>query len=233
MDRLNRQAAEEVLLSRGWLSRQTEGFQAELSRWSVVQSMEAGSTVYRLNDPPGGIYGLVSGALAVSFETVLDGPRLLQHGALGSWIGVVPFLTGGPRLAELSAATDCVVLHVPLAAMEAMAARDPAAVRAFAQIAVENIASLLALLGILLLPTAERRIAASLIRAAESGSDPIPMTQADLAGITNASLRQVSAALRNLARQGLIEPGYRAIRVLDADGLGKRAMDDTPPRQTG
>lgn len=219
MDRFNRAKAEAVLLEQGWLSQQPEAFQVELFRWSVVQSLVAGTVVYRLNDPPGGIYGLVSGALAVGFAIDSGEVSLLQHSVKGGWIGVVPFLSGGPRLAEVRAATDCIVMHLPLAAMEAMAARDPAAVRSFAQIALGNLESALELLRILMRPRSEQRIAGALLRAARSGVDPVPLTQRELATITNTSPRQVSAALRTFAGQGLIEPGYRAIRIVDPAGL--------------
>lgn len=226
MNRLNRRHAEAVLVNHGWLSGQTEPFRAELFRWSVVQSMAMGTIVYHPHDPPGGIYGLVSGALAISAETEGASPIVLRHGAPGVWLGASPFLTGGPRLVELRAASDCVVMHLPLAAMEVMAAQDPGAVRAFAQIVVANYVSLMELLQILLLPGSERRIAATLLRAARAGADPVPMTQAELAQSTNTSLRQVSATLRGFAEQGLVEPGYRAIRVLDLARLGRCAAGE-------
>ena len=81
MDRLNRRHAEAVLVNHGWLAGQTEAFRAELFRWSVVQGMAAGTTVYRPHDPPGGIYGLVSGALAVNAESEEGTPVVLRHGA--------------------------------------------------------------------------------------------------------------------------------------------------------
>lgn len=224
MDLVTRQRAEETLSSRGWLAAETPEFRKELFRFAVMQVLPAGTVAYRVGDPPGGIYGLVAGALAVGFADAAEMPRLLQFAAVGSWIGVVPFLSDGVRLAELRAATDCRVMHVPLAAMEAMAARDPAAIRAFARILLANLEAALDLLRILMLPTAERRIAAALLRAGQSGGSPIPITQAELAAITNTSHRQVSETLRVLARQGLVEAGYRAIRLLDAEGLRKRAL---------
>lgn len=228
MDRITRELAHDVLSRQGWLSCQPEAFRQELFRWAVAQHVPAGTVIYRLNDPPGGLYGVVSGAVAISRRAGGGDARLPLHGTVGGWIGVAPFLTGGPREAGLRAAADCVLMQLPLAAMEAMAARDPAAIRAFAQIALAELDAALDLAAVLTLPTAERRIAGALLRAARSGVEPVPLTQADLAALANVSLRQVSGSLRVLARAGLIEPGYRVIRICDPEGLRLRA-EERPP----
>lgn len=72
---------------------------------------------------------------------------------------------------------------------------------------------------ILMMPRADQRVAAALLRAARSGSDPVPLGQSDLSAIANVSPRQVSTAIKAFARSGLIAPGYRRIRILDAEGL--------------
>lgn len=219
MDGDLRKQAETTLFTQGWLARQSEAFRAEVSRRMVVQIHPPENIVYRLLDPSGGIYGLVSGALAVSFAAADGSTSVLQLGRRGAWVGIVPFLTGEPRKGELRCLTECVLAHLSRASMEAMVLKEPDTSRVFAQIALENLEAALELLRILLLPRAEQRIAAALLRATRSGVDPVPLGQADISTITNVSPRRVSAAIKEFARRGLVEPGYRWIRICDAEGL--------------
>lgn len=198
-------------------------------RNAAVQTYPAGSVVYRADDPPGGIYGVAAGALAVGFSAEEMSPHLLQLGAPGGWTGIVPFLTGGRRLADLRAASDCTLMHLPLSEMEAMALADPTAIRSFAQITVANLEVLIEVLRIVLLPGSERRIASALLFAMRSGVEPLPLSQDDVAVMANTSLRQVSAAVRRFAAAGWIEPGYRSIRVVAVDRLREIATGSSMP----
>ena len=64
--------ARDVLSSIGWLSRQPATFQDEVFRRSVPVQYATGDIVYRLGDKPGGIYGIVSGALIATSSHSAD-----------------------------------------------------------------------------------------------------------------------------------------------------------------
>ncbi|WP_313534278.1 Crp/Fnr family transcriptional regulator [Haematobacter sp.] len=226
MEKLARQQIVEVLSSRGWLSSQSESFRNDVFNLGVSQYFSAGSVIYRVGDAPGGVYGVVSGGLLASLSVPDEVPRPMQFGTPGGWVGIMPFFDGGERRATLQAATSCLLFHLPLNAMEAMVAKNPEAIRAFGQIATANLQSMVELLHILMLPNAERRIAATLFRAARSKMVELPLTQANLAAMANTSTRQVSASLREFAEAGLVRTSYRAIRILDLDRLGVLAATE-------
>ena len=110
--------AEQSLSRHGWLARQPKDFQRQVFAETQLQQFERGAPVYHLGDPIGGIYGVASGTLAISIAPGEDGPYLAHLGPVGYWIGEGPFITGEPRRVELIAATQCVLLHLPLQTLE-------------------------------------------------------------------------------------------------------------------
>lgn len=221
-----KRAVSEPLLRSGWLSRQPAAFQDEIIARGGAQVFEPGSPVYLVGGPPGGIYGLIRGVLSVSTAPRHAAPRFIQFGIVGAWAGEGPFLTGEPRRAELIAIDECLMWHLPLDAMQQMAARDPEAIRRFAQITVGHFDVLARVIDDLLIPQAERRIASVLNRTAWLVAPTVPISQADLGAMANASRKQVNAALARFAARGWIEHSYRAIRVLDTSALLHFASGD-------
>jgi CRP-like cAMP-binding protein len=139
---------------------------------------------------------------------------------VGTWIGEGPFLTGEPRRVELAAATDCVVLNLPLHAMERMAAEDSMVIRRFAQISISNLDLALKVVSDLMIARPERRIAAVLLRSAGTKAEPVVrVSQADLGRMANASRKLVSKALHRFGQSGWVETGYNAIKIRDAQAL--------------
>jgi CRP/FNR family transcriptional regulator, cyclic AMP receptor protein len=212
--------AEQVLSQHGWLSRQPKEFQHLVFKESQLQQFKQGASIYLQGDPPGGIYGLAAGAFAISIAPGDGGPYLAHLGAVGMWIGEGPFLTGEPRRVELAAASPCVVLNLPLHAMERMAAQDSMSIRRFAQIAIANLDVALNVVSDLMIPNATRRIAAVLLRSAGTQAAPlVRVTQADLGRMANASRKLVSKALHRFGETGWVETGYNAIKIRDAQAL--------------
>lgn len=207
------------LLTTGWLSQQPEAFRNEVLARGHVQSFVPGAIVYRISDPPGGIYGLLRGTLAISLAPPHGAPRFFQFGIVGAWAGEGPFLTGQPRRAEMRALSHCDLFHLPLDAMERIAAHDPRAVRYFARITVGHFDVLARVIDDLLISQADRRIAAVLHRAGWLQSRVVPISQEDLGAMANASRKQVNAALARFEKQGWIAHSYRSIEISDAKAL--------------
>jgi CRP-like cAMP-binding protein len=207
-----------ILTASGWLARQPKSFQAQVLRRGLPSSFRKGESIYRIGDEPGGIYGLVSGSLALFTAPNGAAPRMPHLSAPGHWTGEGSYLTGEPRRIELRAVTDCAVLTLPLDQMQQMAAGNPEAARRFGEIAMLDIDLAVRVIHDLLIPDRDRRIAAVLARCAAAG-ETIPLLQEELAAMANASRKQVNAALARFASRGWAAPGYRTIRVLDARSL--------------
>ncbi len=215
-----------LVASKGWLSLQPEAFRLDVIDRSHMLHFMPGEPVYRIGDPPGGIYGLVRGSLGISLAPPENAPRFVQFGIAGRWAGEGPFLTGEQRRVEMRAVTPCDLLHLPLDAMNQMAARNPEAIRYFARITVGHFDILVRLIDDLLIAKADRRIAAVLNRAGWLQEQPIPISQTELGGMANASRKQVNAALATFAEKGWISHSYRSVEVHDREALLKFAREE-------
>lgn len=117
---MTRDDAEKILLSSGWLTAQPSHFQQEVLRRSVLLSFSAGNYMYRMGDPPGGIYALVSGNVAINSVPSDETPKLMQLGRPGAWTGEGSYITRQPRLIELRAKVPAWMMHLPLDKMDKM-----------------------------------------------------------------------------------------------------------------
>jgi CRP/FNR family cyclic AMP-dependent transcriptional regulator len=216
--------AERVLSGRGWLSGQPEDFRRLVLAECQLLEFDQGAPIYCLGDPPGGIYGIASGNLAVSIAPGEGGPYLAHLATPGDWLGEAAFLTKQPRRLGLVAATKCVLMNLPLYAMERMAAQDPIAIRRFAQIAVANLDLALRAVSDLMISQPERRIAAVLVRSTGANSEPVVrVSQSELGQLANASRKLVNKTLQQFAGLGWVESGYNAIKIHDVQALKRFA----------
>jgi CRP/FNR family transcriptional regulator, cyclic AMP receptor protein len=69
-------AAKAIIVRRGWLSKVAPAFQHAVIDRCHLQSICAGNVLYRLGDPAGGMFGVVSGAVALEVAPVEAGPHL-------------------------------------------------------------------------------------------------------------------------------------------------------------
>ncbi|MDI9848881.1 Crp/Fnr family transcriptional regulator [Rhodoblastus sp. 17X3] len=148
----------------GWLPLLPEAFRTEVLRRSALMRFAPGDTVFRLGDPAGGVYGLVTGALAVSLAPAGAMPRLTLLGVPGPWTGEGCFLTRKPRRCELQAIVKTTMFHLPLDAMDQMAALNPEVARYVALMLMMNVEYLFRVIHDLQKPEADRRIASVLQR---------------------------------------------------------------------
>lgn len=229
MPATDRRAAFGILLERGWLSTQPRPLQDAILERLRLEVFPPRTAVYLMGDPPGGIYGLIRGDLAVTIAAGSSGPHLAHLAMPGAWFGEGPFITGKPRRVGLETVTDAVLAHLPLREMERLASGDAEVMRAIAQIAMLNIDVALLTVEDLLIDAPARRVAAVLWRSA--GGQPgrvIPMSQAELGRLANASRKYTLAALHQLIALGLVRQGYNRIEVLDPDALRRFADHGSP-----
>jgi CRP-like cAMP-binding protein len=225
MHGISREKAEELLSEAGWLPLVPEHFRAEVLRRAMLRDYAAGEAIYHFGDPIGGIYGLVAGTVAINTSPRTETPRLIHIGTPGFWTGEGSFLTREPRRIEMRALVPTTMMHLPLDAMDQMVLRDPHVVRYFALILMVNVDTLIRIIHGLQHTDAARRIAAVLHRATWSVERPVPLSQAELGVMANASRKQVNVVLQRFANAGWITNTYRAITVLDADALSRFAAE--------
>lgn len=226
MERISRARAEHVMSERGWLPLLPEAFRTEVLRRSVLLHFAPGESVFRLDDPAGGVYGLVSGTVSISLAPDGATPRLILLGVPGRWTGEGCFLTRKPRRGELRAVVETTMLHLPLDTMDQMAARDPAVVHHVAIMLMMNVEFLFRVIHDLQKPEADRRIASVLQRTTWIGEAPIPLTQSEIGVMANASRKQVNAAIKRFSVAGWLTNTYRSITIINPGALRRFAEGD-------
>lgn len=219
MPDLTREAAERIMCEGGWLAHMPVSFRSTLLRNAILLRFAPDQAIFRFGDPVGGIYGLVAGAVTINTAPPDAAQRLIHLGMPGAWTGEGCFMTGQPRRAEMRALGAAVLMHVPLDAMEQMAAQDPSVVRAFGVNSVLQVDVLIRIVHDLQKRDASRRIASVLQRAAWLGDMPIPLSQADLGVMANASRQQVNAAMQRFTAAGWVKYTYRSVSVTHPEAL--------------
>lgn len=221
-----RKEAQKVLLGSGWLSRMPEDFQRAVLRRALPECYAEGRHVFRMGDAPGGIYGLVRGALAITSAPADAMPRLMHMARPGGWTGEASYLTRQPRLIEVQAKAPTVMIHLPLEQMDAMTFHDPRVSRYFAMILLQTAQVLAHVAHDLQILDPARRIAATIERTASPVSRELPITQTELGEMSCTTRRQVSIALKTFSTQGWVVAHYRKITILDAAALHAFARAD-------
>lgn len=219
--------AREIVSCRGWLGQAPPAFRKAVLDRCTYQKVASGQSIYLTGDPPGGMYGLVSGGLAVSLVTGERGPYFAHFFGAGSWFGEGPAITGRPRLVGLAAARQTELFHLPLHAVDDVIAEDPSRWRLFAGLALGKLEIALGAVDDLMIPDSRKRFIAVLLRvggcrtALPPAAVPIEvyLSQDDLATMANISRSTATSILRELSASGLIKASYRRLEIRSADGL--------------
>ena len=219
MAKVSKEEAEKIISNDGWLALMPSKFRSEVLRSSVMIQLTKGEALFHMGDPAGGIYGLVDGTVSISLAPFGHAPRLMMLGIPGYWTGEACFLTRKPRRGEVRAVLDTTMLHVPLDALDRMAAGDPTVSHHVAQILMMSVEILLQVVHDLQKREADRRIASVLQRTTRIGDSSIPLTQTELGTMANASRKQVNAALKRFTDAGWLSHTYRSIAISNVKAL--------------
>lgn len=214
-----------IFAHRGWLSLQPPEFRQRVIAMGWLVTLGRGAPVFHAGDPPGGVYGIVAGAIAVLGGTRWQLPLLAHIERAGDWFGHGPVLSGGERTLTFVAAEPTVLLQVPLEQLRPQLRSDAEFAARLAQMADASTETVLWTARDLLIPDSARRLAAVLLRVTAMGEVPpadpqgYAITQAELGEMSNISRFQVNRIVGRLKQAGLIEVGYHSIRLLDVPGL--------------
>jgi CRP/FNR family cyclic AMP-dependent transcriptional regulator len=224
------EAARKIVTGNGWLSLTPPLFQAEVLDRCWLQTFKAGQNIFMAGDPPGGMFGLVSGGLAISIAPGERGPYFAHLARPGTWFGESSAITQQPRRIGLAATRDSQLLHLPLAKISEIVARDPAAWRLFALVTSGHIDMAIGACDDLMIRDHVKRFVAILLRLGgcryssprETSLAEIDLRQEELATLANVARTTAGSILRRLETMGHIQQSYRRIRILAPDTL--RAM---------
>lgn len=219
--------AHEIVLSRGWLSLTPPSFQRDVLDRCFLVRVEAGEFIYVVGDPPGGMFGLVSGGVSVSIAPGERGPYFAHFAQPGTWMGEAAAITGQPRRVGLSATRDTELLHLPLQEIHEIVGKNPEAWRLFALITIGHLDMAIGASDDLMIRDHVKRCVAVLLRLggcrqaspADFPTIEIDVSQEEMAVLSNVARTTAGAVLRKLEASGCIEQSYRRIRILAPDAL--------------
>jgi CRP/FNR family transcriptional regulator, cyclic AMP receptor protein len=220
------------LLNNGWLRHVPPEFGAAFMAHCHWRNVDAGVSISHAGDHGQSIIGLSRGV--VSVFTALSAPDtpIVTVSHPGTWFGFIPMFSDLPRAVSMVARSDVRLAYIAQSEVETLLASRPEWWRHFAALGILYGNSAINVAADLMIRDSKRRCVASILRLADCrfvdrpGGRPIeaPLSQEDLAAISNLSRTSVSTIVRELENQGLISLGYRTIALLDTDRL--RALVD-------
>ena len=225
----------EILRNGSWFGGLPAGLQVLILHRSIILEYSKGDVIISEGSPAQGMFAVLEGQVRV-MRGVGDAHDVLIHvGEVGFWFGDHGTMTGVPSIGSIVADSPVRVLLLPVSEFERIVEDEPRYFRAFAALLFERYALLFRYMGEThSLATEEwlhTRLAdlAAMRRGNSPTSDPvsITMSQADLASMIGVSRQTLNALLTRLEARGLIEVGYRSVRVLDEARLRNvRGHDD-------
>ncbi|WP_237213491.1 Crp/Fnr family transcriptional regulator [Falsiroseomonas oryziterrae] len=223
---MDRARAHRIVLDNGWLAQQPAPFQAEILARADILAFGRGDHAFTVGDRRGGVHGIVEGSFAVHVAaTPCDGS--LAHVMRPSvWFGLSPLTRRPSGSLTFRALEPSWTLHVPESAVEEIVRSCADAARAVAGIAEASLQIAFGVIADLLIPDADRRIAAILLRVCGAGAESprtapagCRLTQAELGEMANASRGLVNRTLRSFETEGWVRLGYNRIAVTDIAAL--------------
>lgn len=198
-----------------------------LATLCVTRSLEAGQTLFLKGDPGDALYAIRRGQVRITDGTG-DGRRTtLNVLGPGDVFGEVALLDGRPRTASALASEPTDLFVILRRDLLAMIARRPGLAVQLIELLCERIrwmsrrteeASFLSL---------EQRLVRRLTGLGEDYGDEIVVSQEELALFVGATRESVNRQLQVWKRAGLVSLARGRIRLLDGEGLMRRAAPDT------
>ena len=230
---LNLDAACEVVRSKGWLRQTPVAFQCAVLDRCLLEKFRPGIPIYAVGDEPGGMYGIVAGALGVSVATAKQGVYTAHFALPGSWFGETAAFTRKPRRVGLTATRDSQLLHLPLRAIDEIVKRDPGAWRFFGLLTINHLDLAMGGSDDLMIRDHAKRFVAVLLRAGncrrintrDNQPIQIDLNHEDLANMANVARTTAGAILRKLEADGHLDLSYRRISILAPDALRQMLRD--------
>jgi CRP/FNR family transcriptional regulator, cyclic AMP receptor protein len=221
------EAARKLMSERGWLSNAPSSFSHSVLTRCALQKFDPGGAIYASGDPPGGMYGLVSGALSVSVVQGERGPYFAHFFGPGDWFGEGPEISGRPRIVGLSAVRETEMLYLSLRSVDDILREQPASWRLFAALTLGKLEAAMWAIDDLMMRDSLKRFVAVLLRLggcrAASPPDKVPIivhvSQEDLAAMANVSRSTANAILRRLEAKGHVKQSYRQVGIVSPDRL--------------
>ena len=216
-----------TLNERGWLALSAADFGTALLDICHWRQLDAGQSLYFAGDPPGGIFGVASGALLMSSGRAAPGAAPNRLAAVGDWSGFGPLMSQQPRRGSVAASVPSVVGIAPLSAVLGLLRDHPNWWRHFGHGLLLEFDAVADITVDLQMRDTAQRCAAILLHSAGCRHGPVPKTeeaivrasQENIAALANMSRSTLAKVLTLFVQQNLVTLEYRSITLRDVPRL--------------
>lgn len=163
-------------------------------------------------------YYLKEGRVKSFIQSEDGGERVLNIYRAGSLFGEASFFDELPRVSSAVALTPCQLVPIDRELVAQQFARDPELALSMVKYLARTVRLLSGHVDQMAFRPAQWRVARYLLSLSPAG-DVVHCTQDDIAASVSVSRVTVSRILNQLAKDGLVELGYRSLRLLDRPGL--------------
>jgi CRP-like cAMP-binding protein len=222
----------EFLIHHGWLSHTPKAFARGFLENCHWRSVKAGTALSHAGDREHGMMGIASGVTTVTSALSAPDMPMITIAHPGTWFGYIPMFSNFPRVVSLVARTDVRLAVISEREVERALANNPTWWRSFGALGIIYGNTAMAAACDLMIRDSKRRCISTILRIANCRFEdcpeglPVeaPLSQEELAAMSNLSRTSVSRILRELEDEGSITLGYRGIILHDAATL--RAIVD-------
>ncbi|HKJ55590.1 MAG TPA: Crp/Fnr family transcriptional regulator [Nitriliruptoraceae bacterium] len=179
--------------------------------------MPSGRVVHRQGEPESGLTLVTNGIVRLTVAVGADQELVVRMVGSGDAFGAVSAADGGLHATTATAATDCRMVHVPSAVVQALVADDAAVARLMLAHLSTEVRRAEDRLVQRCSKSTLSRVAARL--SALDRGDPILMTQHELADWVGATRESTARSLGELRRAGAVTTARGRIEVVDPDRL--------------
>ncbi|GAB2463994.1 Crp/Fnr family transcriptional regulator [Comamonas humi] len=190
-----------------------------------VRHLHAGQYLWRAGERPTAWVGVMRGAVKLCVPTE-DGRSIALCGFAGSWFGEASLLHEGACFdCDAVALHDLTMLTLPAEAFQHLLRESPTFSRFLLGLMAERNLQFMRLNTAQQLPNITSRVARCLGALITPLNFPFPdagqlnVTQSELADFCRVSRSRLNEALLALEREGLLELGYRSVRLKDVERL--------------
>ncbi len=216
------------LLRQGrWFARLPVQVQAAFVDGVRVCALPAGTRLFARGDANDGLYCIVDGAVRLGAVDADGRETVLGVIEPPQWFGEIALFDAGPRTHNAQLHQAGILLHLPLAALETMLAREPLLWRDLGALVVEKVRALMVGFEQLASLPAPARLARRLLAMSEGhgmlaqghSRRMVAVNQEQLGTMLAMSRQTVGEVLKDFEARALVKRRYGAIEVLDPAGL--------------
>jgi CRP/FNR family transcriptional regulator, cyclic AMP receptor protein len=225
-----------VLRRNRWLRDLPEDCIQDMVALARLRQLEDGERLHAKDDPPDGLYGVLSGAMRIS-STGADGREaVLTVLSPGNWFGEISLFDGLPRTHDAHANGHTELLMIPRQGFQQLLERRPELYPHFMRLLCRRLRLSFAMLEDSALLPLPSRLAKRLLMHAhnygqteeQDGRAAIQLSQEALGLMLNSSRQSINKLLKRLEQAGWLQTSYGQIVILDEAALTRLATGEMP-----